>query len=277
MKAVLVIAVLLAAAAAAATSVEDGWGRLVAVEEPPQRIAALAPHLVETLFALGFGPRVVAAVAHTDYPPEAVSLPRVGDAFAVSFEALLAARPQLILAWGGTLTPERLQRLEAMGVPVYVSEPGSLADVAAELRRLGSWLGASAVERETALAVAEDFTARLARLDAGEPRRRVLPLISASPLLTLSRDHFVDDLLARCSAVNPLAAAAGPVIRLSQERLLTTELDLLLNLSAEPLPDGLRLPPGVRVATIDPDLVVRPGPRVIEGAEGLCALLVGEG
>ncbi|MCC5886826.1 MAG: ABC transporter substrate-binding protein [Gammaproteobacteria bacterium] len=256
------------AALVEAAAIEDGWGRDLRIEGRPERIAALAPHLAESLFALGMGERVVAAVSFTDYPPAARQVPRVGDAFALSWESLTALRPDLILAWGGALTPERLARLEGFGVPVYVSEPRSLPEVERELRVLAEAFGGD-------VGVAEAFGQRMAALSSGSGERtlRVLPLISGSPLLTLSRDHFVDDLLARCGAVNPFAAAAGPVVRLSSERLLRSDLDLILNLSSTPLPEALHLPRGVPVADLDPDLFVRPGPRVMEGAEALCELL----
>ncbi len=264
----LLLAVGLFASLGQAATIEDGWGRDVHIEGHPRRVAALAPHLAESLFALGIGDRVVAAVSFTDYPAAARQVPRVGDALALSWESLTALRPDLILVWGATLTRERLARLEGMGVPVYVSEPRSLSDVERELRVLAEALGGD-------LAIAEAFAARLAALSAGGEERplRVLPLISASPLMTLSRGHFVDDLLARCGAVNPFAVAAGPVVRLSSERLLRSELDLILNLGTAPLPDNLHLPRSVMVADLDPDLFVRPGPRVIEGAEALCGLL----
>lgn len=254
-----------------ASTIEDGWRRDVLIEGRPERIAALAPHVAESLFALGVGERVVAAVSFTDYPPAARRVPRVGDAFALSWESLTALRPDLILAWGAALTPERLARLEGMGVPVYVSEPRSLGEVERELRVLALALGGE-------VGIADAFDARLQALAVGQRENllQVLPLISGSPLLTLSRDHFVDDMLARCGAVNPFAGVAGPVVRLSAERLLRSELDLIVNLSSMNLPDNLYLPSGVMVADLDPDLFVRPGPRVIDGAEALCRLLRGQ-
>ncbi|TVS18516.1 MAG: hypothetical protein EA417_03105 [Gammaproteobacteria bacterium] len=254
---------------AQASALVDGWGRSIEVPtHPPLRIAALAPHLVESLFALGLGDRVVATVSFADHPPAAQDLPRVGDAFALSWEALAAARPDWILVWGAAVTPARLARLEASGVPVYVSEPRSLAAVATELKVLTAALGGAAD-------VAERFQRRLDALPGpgAVDAYRVLPLISAAPPMTLSEEHFVNDLLAHCGATNPFPGTAGPVVRLSAERLLTVHLDLLLNLSSVPLPANLRLPAGTVVADIDPDLVVRPGPRVIEGAEQLCARL----
>ena len=254
---------------AQASTLVDGWGRSIEVPaEKPARIAALSPHLVESLFALGLGDRVVATVSFADHPRAAQDLPRVGDAFALSWEGLAAARPDWILVWGAAVTPARLARLEASGVPVYVSEPHTLAAVATELKVLTEALGGAAE-------VAEGFQQRLDALPGpvAADAYRVLPLISVTPLMTLSQEHFVDDLLAHCGATNPFPGTAGPVVRLSTERLLTVGLDLLLNLSSAPLPANLRLPAGTVVADIDPDLVVRPGPRVIDGAEQLCARL----
>ncbi len=258
-------------AAVGATTPVDGWGRNIDVPpRPPERIAALSPHLAESLFALGHGAQVVATVAYADHPPGAQNVPRVGDAFTLSFEALVAARPDWILVWGATLTPSRLRRLESLGAPVYVSEPRSLADIARELAVLTDILGGGGD-------LAQDLRGRIDALSgiSAAPTRQVLPLIASKPPLTLARDHFLTDILAHCGAANPFATTAGPVVELSRERLLTAELDAVLNLSGAPLPSGILLPLGTVVLDMDPDLLVRPGPRVIEGAEALCAELAG--
>lgn len=263
------IVLLLVSAPVAAAELFDGWGRSIDIPpRPPERIVALAPHLAEGVFALGFGAQVVATVAYADHPSGARAIPRVGDAFTLSFEALIAARPDWILVWGATLTPSRLRRLEALGAPVYVSEPRSLADIARELAVLTDVLGGGEQ-------VVQDLRRRIDALsgNADAPTRQVLPLIASKPPLTLARDHFLTDVLAQCGAANPFATATGPVVELSRERLLAAQLDAVLNLSGGPLPSELLLAPGTVVVDIDPDLLVRPGPRVVEGAEALCAQL----
>jgi len=75
----------------------DSTGATVTLEAPPQRIAALAPHAVEMLYALGLGDRIVATVAFADYPPAALAIPSIGDAFNLSQEALWAANPGRIV------------------------------------------------------------------------------------------------------------------------------------------------------------------------------------
>lgn len=237
-------------------------------EAGPRRIAALAPHVVEMLFLLGAGDRVVATVEYADHPPAARDLPRIGDAFTLSLEALVASRPDLVIAWGAALDPGRRARIEAIVPALLVSEPEDLEAIAEELETFAARLG-------TGGAAARDFRRRLEALEAPPARRaRVLPLVSLEPPLTLGRSSFVDDVLRRCGAENPLASDAGAVVQLSREVLLVTDFDYVLPLVEAPA-EALEALLGQEVArlAIDPDLLARPGPRLLDGAETLCALL----
>jgi len=238
---------------------------------PPQRIAALAPHVVEMLFLLGAGDRIVATVEYADHPPAARALPRIGDAFTLSLEALVAARPELVIAWGATLDADRRARLETLVPALIVSEPRDLAAVAAELDALAERLGAGAD-------AARRFRGRLDALEApGTEPVRVLPLVSLEPPMTLGRSSFVDDVLRRCGAENPLAPEGGMVVQLSREVLLVSEIDYVLPLVEAP-EGALTALLGREVArlAVDPDLLARPGPRLLDGAEALCARLAAQ-
>src|SRR5688572_5161853 len=87
---------------------------LTAATSPARRIVTLAPHLTELVYTAGAGDRLVGAEAYSDYPEAAKRLPRVGDAFQVDYERLLALKPDLVLVWAtGTPEPviEQLQRM----------------------------------------------------------------------------------------------------------------------------------------------------------------------
>src|SRR5687767_7533724 len=79
------LAALLLAAGAAHARVEvlDDYGHAVALVTPARRIVSLAPHLTELLYAAGAGARVVGALEHSDFPPAAARLPRVGSEAAI--------------------------------------------------------------------------------------------------------------------------------------------------------------------------------------------------
>ena len=85
--------------AVASVQVVDDLGLRVELESSPERIVSLSPHLTELLFSLGVGEKIVATVEHSDYPPAAQEIPRLGDAFSLSVEAIIDLSPDLILAW----------------------------------------------------------------------------------------------------------------------------------------------------------------------------------
>src|SRR5262249_59362836 len=105
----------------------DDLGRTVTVSRPPRRIVSLAPGITETLFAVGAGPRLVAVTTTDTHPPEVKRLPTVGG-FApetISLEALLARKPDLVIA-GGRFQQPVVEALARLGVAAVVIDPGSL-------------------------------------------------------------------------------------------------------------------------------------------------------
>ena len=110
----------------------------------------------------------------------------------------------------------------------------------------------------------------------GAAAPRVLPLVSLDPPMTLGTSSFVDDVLRRCGGRNPFAVRTAAVIQLSRESLLSTEVDLVIPLLDDPddmARVGTLFAPDVELLRVDPDLLARPGPRLLAGAEQVCARL----
>src|SRR3954471_3801675 len=122
----------------------DSDGRRVTLAAPAQRIVSLAPHVTELLFAAGAGAKVVAASEYSDYPEAAKKLPRVASSSAVDLERVLALRADLAIAWRLSSTAQSLDRLQAIGVPVFYSEPHRLAEIADQIEALGALAGTEA-------------------------------------------------------------------------------------------------------------------------------------
>ena len=250
----------------------DSTGATVALEAPPQRIAALAPHAVEMLYALGLGDRIVATVAFADYPPAALAIPSIGDAFNLSQEALWAANPDLIVVWGDAATASLRQSL-ARRAPVFVSAPRGLAGVAEELRQLAKLAPARTAEPLAALEAA--WAAPLA--PPATSGQRVLPLVSLSPPTALGPEHFFTELLSNCGARHAMPALPGIAPAVSREVLLAEARGgsppLVVLMSVEPDAAQEALPRALPVLRLNPDLGTRPGPRLFEGQRRLCELL----
>lgn len=262
----------LAERAEARLTAVDSTGATLTLEAPPRRIAALAPHAVEMLYALGLGERIVATVAFADYPPAAAAIPSIGDAFNLSQEALWAADPDLIVVWGDAASPSLRQSL-ARRAPVFVSAPQGLAGVAEELRQLAKL----APERTAApLAALEARWAEPLALPVTSGQR-VLPLVSLNPPTALGPEHFFTELLTRCGGRHALPALPGIAPAVSREVLLAEarggEPPLVVLMSVEPEAALGALPQGLPVFRLNPDLGTRPGPRLFEGQRQLCQLL----
>ena len=70
-------------------TVVDDSGTKVVLAKPAESIVSLSPHLTELLFSLGVGDRIRATVDFSDYPDAALKIPRLGNAFSVSVEAVI--------------------------------------------------------------------------------------------------------------------------------------------------------------------------------------------
>jgi len=116
--------------ASAQISVRDDYGKEVRLEKPAGRIVSLAPHLTELVYAAGAGAQLVGAVEHSDFPAAASSLPRVGGDARIDLEAVIALRPELIVAWPNAGSLRAVERLAELGLPVFRSEPRELDDIA---------------------------------------------------------------------------------------------------------------------------------------------------
>ncbi|MHC4623596.1 MAG: helical backbone metal receptor, partial [Planctomycetota bacterium] len=67
-------------------------------DDNPARIVSLAPNLTEIVFALGLNERIAAVSSDSDYPAEAAQKKKVGTFWQPSCEAIIASRPDLVIA-----------------------------------------------------------------------------------------------------------------------------------------------------------------------------------
>lgn len=259
----------------------DGQGRQVHLDEPAQRIVALAPHVVENLYAAGVGDRLVGASSYSDYPPAARALPEVGGPSSLSMETILALDPDLVVAWAsaqGASAPA-LARFERLGIAVYVDRTRALEDIPRAIVDFGALAG----QPEPAQTVATDFRRRLDALRTRYAERAPVSLfyqIWHEPLQTLGGDHFISEVIDLCGARNVFADAATLAPRIGIESVLARDPQMIVaNASGASRPDwrdAWRQWPSLRaVATdhlydVNPDLIQRPTVRILQGARRLC-------
>ena len=267
----------LATPAVAAITLTDDLGRKVELNAPAQRIVSLAPFLTELTYSAGAGSRLVGASAYSDYPPEAKALPQVASAVGPEIEPLAALRPDLVLAWQDSIRPVDVERIEKLGIPVFVARAKQLEDPARLVESIAQLAGTDA--SAPARAYRERLrAARAAR--AGRPRVRVFVEVWHKPLTTIGGTHWINEALELCGADNVFADldAVAPVV--SWEELYRRDPDAIVGTPATGREDDfraawrerstLRAVGAGQFVFVDADKLQRPTLRLAAGVAELC-------
>lgn len=279
--AVLLASFTLAAQAAPVTVVDDA-GRRVTVRQPAQRVISMAPHATELLFAAGGGARVVGAMNYSDYPEAAKTIPLVGSNSQIDMERVLALKPDLIVVWHTGNTARQIAQIESLGVPVFHSEPRRLAQVADNIERLGQLLGTV----PAAQAAAGAYRAKLSGLEARYGKRppvTVFYQIWDQPLYTLNDAQIASDAIRVCGGRNVFGGLKVVAPEVSLEAVIAADPEAIMaGKRYDPANPGLKLWEPYRsmtavkrgnLLTVDGEMLTRPGPRAIDGAQQLCEAL----
>ncbi len=259
----------------------DGTGAMVALPRPAQRIVSLAPHATELLFAAGAGPAVVGVLAHSDWPPEARALPRVGDSSALDLERIVALKPDLVVTWPYT-TPAQVAQLRAFGLAIYTTDARAIAGIADDVERLATLAGTTARAKPAVAAL----RARIDRLEHERAHVRVVRVfyqLGDKPMYTVAGTQLISQALRTCGGANVFGAEGVAAPLVSVEAVLAARPEVVVAgtehaqwpawLDAWQAWPAL---PAVRAGNlyvVDAMLLHRPGPRFIDGVEQICATL----
>jgi iron complex transport system substrate-binding protein len=267
------------ATAQAEIVVRDDSGATLRLAVPARRIVSLAPHATENLFAAGAGRQLVGAVDYSDYPEAAKRIPNVGSYARPDLEAIVALKPDLVVVWQSGNAGGVVKRLAALGLPVYQTQPDHLDDIPANIEKLGRLAGTEAVSSRAAA----EFRQRLAALRARYAARPAVPLFYQAwhqPLLTVGGDQIISDVISLCGGRNIFAGLAAKAPTVSVEAVLAADPEAIVASGmGRDTPIGLddwrnwqRLRAVARgnLFFVSADLMQRPTPRLLDGAEQLC-------
>ncbi|MEY2952880.1 MAG: hypothetical protein RLZZ401_967 [Pseudomonadota bacterium] len=260
---------------AQAVTITDQRGVAVQFDQPPQRIVSLLPSLTEGVCALGACQRLVGVDRYSNHPASVRQLPQLGGGIDPNVEAVLAARPDVVLL---SLSARVDKRLEALGLKVLALEPKTHADVQRVLQTLGQLLavhpaqGAERVWREIDAGV----QAAASSLSPAARGTRVFFEVNRGPYAA-GEASFMGETLKRLGVRNVVPAELGPFPRLNPEFVLRADPDLIM-IGSRSMQGGARYPGWStlravreqRLCVFDPeqaDVLVRPGPRMAQAAQ----------
>ena len=244
-------------------------GKEIVIEEPPERIVAFDSAVVEMLFAMGEGHRVIATHDFVSYPPETSDIARVGNAFDMDIESTVALEPDLVYIFFDRFN-EDLERagLKVLYIPTLSDDFAKVAD---NIRMWGRIVG----NPNDAEKVALEFEAKLDYIE------EALEPVGAGPTVfqdagsywtpgsgTLMQEVF--DLL----RLENIAADIEGYAQISPEVIVERDPNVIITSS----PDTLLAEPALAEVwavrngafyTPSSDALSIPGPRFIDGVDEL--------
>ncbi|MGH7895576.1 MAG: ABC transporter substrate-binding protein, partial [Candidatus Binatia bacterium] len=244
---------------------------------PATRVVTLAPSATETVFALGAGERVVGVCAQCDYPEAAARVPKVGGYLTPSVEAVLGARPDLVVAVPSPGNREAVRAIERAGVRVLVVQDRMLDDLWTSIGSIADVLGIPAAGGRLVADVQGRLDAIRVRV-ASQPRVRVLLVVGHSPLIVAGGGTLQGELVEVAGGTNVAADVGAAWPQISLEVVVARAPEVILDAAMGTEAGGRELfaalstVPAVvhgRIVTVPPDVLFRAGPRVPEAAAAL--------
>jgi iron complex transport system substrate-binding protein len=231
------------------------------------------------MFAVGAGEQLVGVSAWSDYPRAVLQLPEIGDAFSIDQEQLSLLQPDLLLVWESGMPAHTVDELRQRGYRVEAIRSRNLDDVAKAVVRVGELTG----RQETAEAVAKQFTGELDALRESYVNAEPVDVffqISARPLYTVNREHFISEIITLCGGRNIFDDLEAFAPSVSVEAVLDRDPEVMLaaaNAGDEAFDEWSRWPglaaDRYRNYYLLPETIGRGTPRLAMAARSACVAL----
>lgn len=215
-------------ASAAEITLPQADGEILVLPGPAQRIITLAPNLAEILYAAGAGDRLKAVVEYSNFPEPAMKIPRVGDAFRIDLERIVALEPDLVIAWSSGTPQSALKKLEQLGIRVWQLEISRPEQIAEAIENMSIAAGTEDVGKKEANRLTEKL-AGLINNNLNKPPVRYFYQVAFHPLYTVNGEHIISRGLALCGGQNVFSELAALAPRVSHESVILANPEVLMS------------------------------------------------
>ena len=257
----------------------DDAGHRIYLAKPPARVVSLAPSITEMLFSLGLDGEIVGVTEFCDYPTGAKSKAKIGYANP-SMEAIVALRPELVLAPRDFLRPDLQVKLEQLKIPVFVLDPQTLEEIPLQIHTLGKLFEKIPAANDATQRMRQHLTEIKQRV-RDRPAKRVLYVLNHQPLITVGPGSFIHQMIGLAGGINVAAHTQTAYPHLSMEAVLKEDPEVLIFPSGDVETvsqseqqqwrrwNSLSAVKHHRFHDVSSNLLNRPGPRIVDGLEQL--------
>jgi iron complex transport system substrate-binding protein len=247
-----------------------------------QRYISLAPSTTEILFALGLDSEIVGVSTYCNYPPAAAAKPKIGDFSHPNMEQIFSLKPDYIFCTGLEQAPV-ITELKRLRFNVYVADPATMDELFTTILDIGKLTDREQQAHTIIGAMTNDIEMIQTRIKTVpfEKRMKVFLEIWHEPLMTAGKGSFVDELITLSGGINIAHDIVRPYCNYSAEKVVGLNPDCIImtymdKAHAMELIDkrfgwaNINAVKNKRVFNdIDPDMLLRPGPRVTEGLKAV--------
>ena len=259
----------------------------VSQHKTPSRLISMAPNLTEILYALDLGPNVVGVTSYSDYPPAATEKPKVGTFWEPNIEAVIAAKPDLVVLLDFPQQKDLADRLIRMGYDCLSVTLWKIDEFFDTVTTVGHATGA-APQAERIVGDLKANIDRLQRALAGRSRPRVLWVVQREPLRVAGRDTFINELIELAGGQNAIGPTLHEYPPIGAEQVIASKAEVIIEpamLAGDLAKQGEQALahwsrfssiPAVtegRIHVIEGDVVSRLSPRLYQGIETITKCL----
>jgi len=231
------------------------------------------------MFAVGAGEQLVGVSAWSDYPRKVLDLPEIGDAFTIDQEQLSLLQPDLLLVWESGMPVHTVDELRSRGYRVELIRTRNLDDVAKAMLRIGELTG----QQESAKVATKRYVDELDALRSANVDADLVDVffqISARPLYTINREHFISEIIRLCGGRSIFDDLDDFAPSVSVESVLDRNPETMLaaaNSGEEAFEEWSRWPDlaanRYRNLFLLPETIGRGSPRLAMAARSTCTAL----
>jgi iron complex transport system substrate-binding protein len=207
--------------------VRDDFGTVIDLHRTPRRIVSLNPTTTEILFALGASNRLVGRSQWDVFPDSARAVADLGQALRPNVEAVIAAKPDLVVLYASNDNRPAFDRLQQAGIVTVAFKIDSIEQFARDARLIGRITGDSA----RAATLVDSIEATLARVRAATaslPHPTVFIHAWDKPIIAIGGGSFMSQLLEVAGARNSYADINAPSAPVTLEDVVQRNPDYVM-------------------------------------------------
>lgn len=262
----------------------DAYGRAQVLTHSPDRVVSLAANITEIIYAIGAEKRLAAVSHDSNYPQKANSLPYVITFPEFDLPSVAGHNPDLVLASTEFHDNRISEYFDRYKIPLHFQDYKQLKDIYNGIRSIGRMLSVEAKANQLADSLTA-ITQSIADSTAGQIKYPTAMILGIDPITIVGGGSFMNDMIEKAGGKNVFASLPGKYLTVTPEEFVKAAPEYVLvvstndkawnNLVAVHPEMYTNIPAAEKnhIFQVEPELVVTPGPRIVEGLMMLTRIL----